>query len=92
MTAFDTATVPDFVEPLEAWRVWRVCMREERLVLRSAYADAPWEPGIPLVASCTGFHRLRWTPWRKRPNEHAAPELDCQCGIYGVESIAAARA
>ena len=30
-------------------------------------------------------------PWRKKPNDHAAPELECRCGIYGVQSLAAAR-
>jgi hypothetical protein len=91
MTAFDTATVPDFVEPLEAWRVWRVCMREERLVLRSAYADAPWEPGIPLSATCTKLHRPVLRPWRMEPVHRAAPDVACSCGIYGVRSYAAAR-
>lgn len=80
------------MEPVEAWRVWRVGMRQGRVVLQSLFAGAIWEPGVPLVADCTGVHRLRWAPWCKRPNEHAAPELGCQCGIYGVESVAAARA
>jgi hypothetical protein len=82
--------IPDYVEPVEAWRVWRVTMRERRVVLQSLFAGAVWEPGVPLVASCTGGHRSRWTPWRK-PNDHPAPELDCRCGIYGVKSVAAAR-
>lgn len=88
----DPGPIPDFVEPVEAWRVWRVAARDGRVVLQSLFAGAIWEPGAPLVADCTGVHRLRWAPWWKRPNEHAAPELGCQCGIYGVESVAAARA
>jgi hypothetical protein len=83
--------IPDYVEPVEAWRVWRVAMREGRVVLQSLFAGAIWEPGVPLSASCTGGHRSRWMPWRKRLNEHPAPELDCRCGIYGVQSVAAAR-
>jgi hypothetical protein len=87
----DTGPIPDFIEPLEAWRVWRVSMRQGRVVLQSLYAGVVWEPAAPLVASCTGGHRSRWTPWRRRPNDHRAPELDCRCGIYGVQSAAAAR-
>lgn len=87
----ETGPIPDFVEPVEAWRVWRVAMREGRVVLQSLFAGAIWEPAVPLVASCTGGHRSRWMPWRTRPSEHPAPELECRCGIYGVESVAAAR-
>ena len=83
--------VPDYVEPVEAWRVWRVARREGHVVLQSLFAGVVWEPAVPLVASCTGGHRSRWAPWRKTPNDHAAPELDCLCGIYGVRSVAAAR-
>jgi|SRR3954449_742481 hypothetical protein len=87
----DVGPIPDFVEPVEAWRVWRVAMREQRVVLQSLFAGAVWEPAVPLVASCTGGNRSRWRPWRKTPHEHAAPDLDCRCGIYGVQSVAAAR-
>ena len=87
----DVTPIPDYVEPLEAWRVWRVAMREGQVVLQSLFAGAVWEPGVPLIASCTGGHRSRWRPWRKTPNDHAAPDLDCHCGIYGVQSVAAAR-
>ena len=83
--------IPDYIEPVEAWRVWRVAMRDRRVVLQSLFAAAVWEPAVPLVASCTGGHRSRWAPWRKTPNDHAAPDLDCRCGIYGVQSVAAAR-
>jgi hypothetical protein len=86
-----TDPIPDFVEPIEAWRVWRVAMREGRVVLQSLFLGAVWEPAAPLVAFCNGGHRSRWPPWRKKPNEHPAPELDCRCGIYGVQSVAAAR-
>jgi hypothetical protein len=83
--------IPDYSEAVEAWRVWRVAMREGRVVLQSLFAGAVWEPAAPLVASCTGGHRSRWAPWRRTPNDHPAPELDCHCGIYGVRSVVAAR-
>jgi len=66
-------------------------MRQGRVVLQSLFAGAVWEPGAPLVAFCSGGHRSRWAPWRKKPNDHPAPELECRCGIYGVKSVAAAR-
>jgi hypothetical protein len=84
--------VPDYVEPIEAWRVWRVVMRDRRVVLQSLFAGAIWEPAAPLVASCTEGQRSRWAPWRKKASDHAVPDLDCRCGIYGVRSVAAARA
>ena len=83
--------IPDYAEPVEAWRVWRVAMRDRHVVLQSLFAGAVWEPHVPLAATCTGGHRSRWTPWRRTPNHHAAPELDCCCGIYGVQSVTAAR-
>jgi len=88
----EAGPIPDFAEPVEAWRVWRVGLHEDRVVLQSLFVGAVWEPEFPLIASCSGAHRSRWRPWRKQPNEHQVPELDCQCGIYGVQSVAAARA
>jgi hypothetical protein len=87
----DGCPIPDFAEPMEAWRVWRVAWCEERVVLQSLFAGVVWAPGVPLVAVCTGGHRPRWAPWRKRPTAHPAPGLECSCGIYGVKSVAAAR-
>ena len=71
--------------------MWRVAMREGRVVLQSLFSGAVWEPGVPFVASCTGGHRSRWALRRTKPNPHTAPALECRCGIYGVQSVAAAR-
>jgi hypothetical protein len=87
----DDFTVPDFVEPVEAWRVWRVCTREGGVALRSAFADAPWVPGAPLAATCVKRQRSPRRPWRIEPLHHDAPDIGCTCGIYGVRSFAAAR-
>jgi hypothetical protein len=83
--------VPDFIEPVEAWRVWRVSLREGRIVLQSLFAGTVWEPGVALAASCAKRHRSRWRPWRIESPDHGVPEIDCSCGIYGVRSVAAAR-
>jgi hypothetical protein len=87
----DAAPIPDLIEPVEAWRAWRVGMRQGRVVLLSLFAETVWEPGVPLAAVCTQGHRSRWRPWRIYPNDHTAPDLECDCGIYGVQSVAAAR-
>src|SRR2546429_4314899 len=90
LAELDTGPIPDFIEPVEAWRVWRVSMRQGRVVLQSLYAGVVWEPAVPLVASCTGGHPARWVPRRQRPNDHPAPQLDRRRGIYGLRSGAAA--
>jgi hypothetical protein len=87
----DPGPIPDLIEPLEAWRVWRVGMRQGRVVLLSLFAETVWAPRVPLRAVCTQGHRSRWRPWRIDPNDHSVPDLDCRCGIYGVQSVAAAR-
>jgi hypothetical protein len=87
----DTEPIPDYIEPVEAWRVWRVGMRQGCVVLQSLFTGTVWEPAVPLVASCSKRHRSRWRPWRTERNAHEAPHLDCSCGIYGVRSVAVAR-
>jgi hypothetical protein len=83
--------VPDFVEPVEAWRVWRVGRRDGLIVLRSLVARSVWDPAVPLDAACAKGHSPWWRPWRLELNDHGAPDFDCSCGIYGVRSVAAAR-
>jgi len=83
--------IPDYVAPVEAWRVWRIGLRDAEIVLESLFAQATWEPGVPLTASCATGHRSRWRPWRVELNDHAAPDFDCTCGIYGVTTDEAAR-
>ena len=74
--------VPDYVEPIDAWRVWLV---DYELRLRSVLFDAVWPQEEPLVATCR--HRRRsWRPWwREVKVDHGAPGDDCGCGIYGAE-------
>ena len=85
------ATVPDFIEPVEAWRVWRVCVQDSRVALQSLNADTVWEPAVALSATCAARQRSRRRPWRIEAPGHESPEVDCTCGIYGVRSAAVAR-
>src|SRR5829696_380443 len=78
----DAVIVPDYVEPIDAWRVWLV---DYELRLRSVLFDAVWPQEEPLVATCR--HRRRsWRPWwREVKVDHGAPADDCGCGIYGAD-------
>jgi hypothetical protein len=67
---------PDYVEPLRAWRLWRVVERSGELLLGSVVKPTEWPVGKTLVGEC--LHELRW-PWRKT---HVAPQAQCSCGIY----------
>lgn len=87
----DAEPTPDFIEPLEAWRVWRVGMSDGRIVLKSLFSGTVWEPTVPLAAFCTGVQRVRWRPWRLQAHDHVAPALGCRCGIYGVRTVVDAR-
>jgi hypothetical protein len=87
----ESLQAPDYVEAMEAWRVWRVGMRDGHVVLKSVFSASVWEPAVPLTAVCTRRHRPRRRPWRLEPIGHPAPDLDCRCGIYGLQSASAAR-
>jgi len=84
-------SVPDYIEPVEAWRVWRVCIYDSRIVLQSLNADTVWEPTVALSATCAARQRSRRRPWRIEAPGHESPEIECTCGIYGVRSAAVAR-
>jgi len=82
---------PDYLEPVEGWRVWRVGSRDGEVVLQSVFVDAVWEPGRALEARCEHRRRSLLRPWRVYSNEHPAPEEECSCGIYAASTRSAAR-
>ena len=75
----DPAAVPDYVEPLRAWRLWEVDDVDGAPRLRSLYRLSFWPVGAPFEARCEA-QRLR-LPGRPR---HVAPSETCACGIYGA--------
>ena len=77
--AFD---VPDLIEPIEAWRAWRVVARDDRFVLGSIVQPTLWPCGRPLSAECLRPPPI--LPWfrRRRREESAVPDPECVCGIY----------
>jgi hypothetical protein len=72
---------PDYVEPFEAWCVWKIARRDRQYALGSIIHSTVWPAGEPLVAECLA-RRLR-LPFRHR-HRHEAPGTGCHCGIYGA--------
>lgn len=75
-TAVPEHALADGLEPVLAWRVWRVALvrtgwRRREPILRAVSDDEAWLPGEPKRARC-----------RTRP--HTAPAQDCRCGLYGM--------
>jgi len=76
---------PDYVEPIGAWRIWVVIKTPRGPALRSVFFDQVWEPGSAAAATCRHGRRRLPAPWRRVPT-HAAPAVECDCGIYGAAS------
>lgn len=74
-----TDLAPDYIEPVQAWRLWEVEYVGAAPRLRSLYRICFWPVGAAFEARCEA-HRLR-LPRRPR---HPAPTATCSCGIYGV--------
>lgn len=71
---------PDYCEPFEGWRVWKVVRREGRYTLGSVIQRTLWPAGRPLDAECLRS-RLRLTSLFGR-SRHDAPDAGCVCGVY----------
>jgi hypothetical protein len=77
-----TAAVPDYPEPFEAWRAWRVVRRHDALAIGSIVRSTVWPAGEPLVAECLRpLRKLRDRLGRHGPQ---VPAESCDCGIYGA--------
>jgi hypothetical protein len=79
--------VPDYIEPVIAWRSWLLVSTSEGVRLSSVIHPMLWPPRRELLASCR----------RRRPRSrglaafHSAPERACQCGIYGAGHLSLLR-
>ena len=78
----EAAAAPDFAEPLEAWRVWRVVTVEGELSLASVVKRTIWPAGEPLVAQCLAARGF--LDWARRRPPHPAPGERCACGVYAA--------
>lgn len=67
------------IEPITAWRVWKLARVRGRLQLMSVTRDGGWGPVEPVRATCPrGTHR--------------APSESCTCGLYGAATLSDLRA
>jgi hypothetical protein len=84
--------VPDFVEPITGWRVWRVARSADGFRLLSALYPELWLPGRALTGICLARGEGELDPETQRPSAspHAAPGERCTCGVYAADSVAAA--
>lgn len=82
MTSRELAQAPDYAEPLEAWRVWRVIDTPDGLALASIVRQCVWPAGEALVAECLVGRSLLDVLRRRARHPAPAPEQDCECGIY----------
>jgi hypothetical protein len=71
--------VPDAIEPIRAWRVWRASTADVtgHLTLHSLGNGTPWKPREMLEARCS-------------LGAHAAPNAECTCGVYAHKTRKAA--
>lgn len=77
------SAAPDFIEPLEAWRVWKVVRRDGLYSLGSVVQRTVWPAGEAFVAECLAGGRLPRL-LRRRKARHDAPDVGCECGIYAA--------
>ena len=74
--------IPDLVEPIEAWRVWRFAGGR----LQSMYSILPWEPREAFKAHCAMRQVMPYFAGVQRSPDarplHDAPHDPCRCGIY----------
>jgi hypothetical protein len=78
--------VPDAIEPVLAWRTWRIDASDGRFRLSSVGAPVLWRTDAPLEARC-----LR-AGWRRLGRRHLVPHVGCACGVQGAAELEAALA
>ena len=71
-------SIPDYISPVVAYRVWQW----DDAGIRSLNGER-WHPGKPLAAGCKAASRhaevVRGT--------HDTPQADCTCGVYATKSF-----
>lgn len=75
---------PDYLEPVEGWRMWKVVERDGRALLRSLFFDVTWDYRTPFSATCKHRRFSLRRPWRRQPTGHSAPDETCSCGIHAA--------
>jgi hypothetical protein len=80
-------SAPDLVEPVVAWRVWRLVTASHEYRLASVYKWTLWEPGCALEAYCHVPSSMLGKLLGRR--DHVSPAMECACGIHaaGLELV-----
>jgi hypothetical protein len=74
---------PDYFEAIRAWRAWIVVLDQRKIRLASGVFQTLWEPRQELSAACRRRHWPFPHLGRREPVQHAAPDMSCECGVYG---------
>jgi hypothetical protein len=77
-----SAAIPDYVQPFDGWRVWRVSGDGSEVRLLSVVQETLWPPREELVAEC--LRRRILARFRRRRPRHEPPAERCACGIYAT--------
>jgi hypothetical protein len=72
-----------YVEPIQAFRAWRVIDWDGALVLQSITYKVNWVPRQKMIAECRPGAKKE----KKEIHVHAAPDLNHGCGIYSLKSL-----
>lgn len=77
-----------FDKPITGWRIWKVVQTAEGDRLGAvAHEGCIWKKGL-LKAECSkGGKNVTWMAGELEPGAHAAPEVECSCGIYAYRTI-----
>jgi hypothetical protein len=79
-----TLEAPDFAEPFEAWRAWRVVATGAGYRLASVVKPTLWPAGEALAAECLRPRPVLGRLVHRRRKPGPAPDESCECGIYGA--------
>lgn len=79
-----TTAAPDVAGTIVGWRTWRLVRIRDGIALSSIYHHALWHAGERVDAQCRvpGARLRRWMH-----KAHAAPSMDCECGIYAAREL-----
>ncbi len=79
---------PDLIEPIVGWRLWLVVPDGGYLWLESVLYRSRWSPRRPHEARCVQHRRCYFCNSKEVEAypTHAAPDPECDCGIYAARS------
>jgi hypothetical protein len=74
------------VEPVLAWRVWRLHVVDGAPVLAPTTPRPDWPAREPIRATCTGSHTRLYMVFNPELERfHHSPVLGCTCGVHAAK-------